>query len=269
MRKQRSGRKREEFYRKFDPFSIIEVDTILISSRHMYRMPYSLHEKSGLASVLIDPGKVMDFEKWMADPEKLSVSGFRFLDSSACSRDEAKRLIIEAFDYRAEEEGGEDYKEAAREFKKREFEIPETALPEEFFPPCIKEISKGIPDGKKRAVFILINFLSSVGWGEEEIENYLIEWNRKNNEALREVYWKGQLRYHAANNKKILPPNCENKGYYADMGVCKRDGLCRKIKNPVNYAKLRARMSAENKPKKKKKDDKGKKAENAAPSVVL
>src|SRR3989338_4038429 len=37
----------------FEPTAIIEIDTILISSRHLYRMPYSLHEKSGLVSIPI------------------------------------------------------------------------------------------------------------------------------------------------------------------------------------------------------------------------
>ena len=39
----------------------LEIDTVLISSRHLYRMPYSLHEKSGLVSIPLDPEKVMAF----------------------------------------------------------------------------------------------------------------------------------------------------------------------------------------------------------------
>ena len=34
-----------------------------ISSRHLYRMPYSLHEKSGLVSIPFNPEKVMLFRK--------------------------------------------------------------------------------------------------------------------------------------------------------------------------------------------------------------
>ena len=35
---------REKFYsnEKFDPYSIIDIDTVLISERHMFRMQYSL-----------------------------------------------------------------------------------------------------------------------------------------------------------------------------------------------------------------------------------
>ena len=42
----------------FDPFEVMKIDTVLISSRHLYRMPYSLHEKSGLASIPILPEQI-------------------------------------------------------------------------------------------------------------------------------------------------------------------------------------------------------------------
>ena len=42
---------------KLDVEKFLEIDTVLISSRHLYRMPYSLHEKSGLVSLPINPGK--------------------------------------------------------------------------------------------------------------------------------------------------------------------------------------------------------------------
>jgi DNA primase large subunit len=43
--------------------------------------------------------------------------------------------------------------------------------------------------------------------------------------------------------EKIMPPNCDNEGYYINIGVCKPDNLCKKIKNPVQYAKIKARNS--------------------------
>ena len=77
-------------------------------------------------------------------------------------------------------------------------------MPEQFFPPCVKLISNGLADGRKRSLFILINFLTSLGWGYKEIEDYLKEWNKKNTEQLRENYFVGQLRYHKAQKKNIL-----------------------------------------------------------------
>ena len=131
---------------------------------------------------------------------------------------------------------------------KKEYEIPKSALPVEHFPPCIKKILNGIEDGRKRSLFTLVNFLTCVGWDHDKIEALLKDWNKKNQEPLREVLLVGQLRYHKQQKKRILPPNCANKMYYQDIGCCMPDNLCNKIKNPVNYAKRKIKGS-EIKPK--------------------
>jgi DNA primase catalytic subunit len=210
-----------------EPF--LNIDTILISSRHLYRMPYSLHEKSGLVSVPLNPDEVLNFKKESADPKTVKVSSFRFLDNENVIRGEAGKLLMQAFDFSANNE------EEINVGTKKDFEIKD-AMPEQFFPPCIKLISQGLNDGRKRALFILINFLTSLGWDHDQIETYLKEWNKKNTEPLRENYLVGQLRYHKAQKKKILPANCNNNMYYVDIGICKPDNLCNKIKNPVSYA---------------------------------
>ena len=92
-------------------------------------------------------------------------------------------------------------------------------------------------DGKKRFMFMLVNFLNSVGWSHDQIEKEMHEWNKRNKEQLRETLIVGQLRYNKQVKKKILPPNCANGMYYKDMHICFPDGLCEKIKNPVNYSK--------------------------------
>jgi len=231
-----------EIYSHIDPTAFIEVDTLLITSRHLYRMPYSFNEKSGLVSVPINPDKVMQFRKEIAIPENVKVSKYRFLDRKNVEKDEAKRLLVQAFDYNLKEE---DVK-----LEKREFEDFEEAVPEQFFPPCIMNIFKGVRDGKKRSLFILTNFLTSVGWGYEEIEKKLDEWNKRNPEPLREVLLKGQVRYHKGKAKKILPPNCANSMYYKDFRVCVPDNLCQKIKNPVNYSRVKTRYLDKGKKKK-------------------
>jgi len=214
-----------------EPF--LNIDTILISSRHLFRMPYSLHEKSGLVSIPLNPEKVMEFEKDSANPNNLRVSRFRFLDKRSIKRNEAAKLLTQAMDFTSSRE------DEIKIEGKRDYEI-KSALPEQFFPPCIRLISEGITDGRKRALFILINFLTSIGWDYDKIEIYLREWNRKNPEPLRENYLVGQLRYHKTQKKKILPPNCNNMMYYVDIGVCRPDNLCTKIKNPVSYAQRKA-----------------------------
>jgi hypothetical protein len=250
---ERSNKKFSEIVKdgQFDPFSILEVDTVLISSRHLFRMPYCFNEKSGLVSIPIEPESILEFDKETAKPENVSVSGIKFLDRTTATPEEARALFVNAFDL-AKEKEIEENKEMG-EKKKREFSKLETAIPEQFFPPCIFNIFKGLEDGKKRSMFILVNFLSSVGWDGDMIDKKLKEWNKKNKEELREGTISSQMSYHKRRKDSIMPPNCDNKMYYTDIRICTPDGLCKKIKNPVNYAIIKAKISQENSPKTKKK----------------
>ncbi|PIN74258.1 hypothetical protein COV20_01425 [Candidatus Woesearchaeota archaeon CG10_big_fil_rev_8_21_14_0_10_45_16] len=233
---------------KVDPF--LEIDTILIASRHLYRMPYSLHEKSGLASLPFDPEKVLQFEKTMAHPDTIKVSSHKFLDREV-SGESAQRLLAQALDF--EVKITED-REPEKKYEEVEITSPIT---EEFFPPCVKNILSGVADGKKRAIFILSNFLGKIGWNKDEIAAFLKEWNKKNPEPLREVYIKGQMYSFKAGEK--LPPNCDNEGYAKGIGVCQPDHLCSRIKNPVNYTLLKwkrhLRMKEEEEGKEKKEEN--------------
>ncbi len=243
-----SGKKFSELTKKgmFDPFALVDIDTILISSRHLYRMPYSLHEKSGLVSIPINPGKVMEFDKSRAKPVNVEVSEYRFLDRKKSKANEARQLLVQAFDYEVK-----TYEKITQKIKYTD-DVDQKAIPVQFFPPCIIRILKGLEDGRKRSLFLLVNYLTSVGWGYEQIDELLHKWNKKNKEPLREVLIKGQIRYHKQQKKKILPPNCANGMYYRDILVCTPDNLCKKIKNPVNYAKIKTRFLHKKKKGKKK-----------------
>ncbi|MBI4452550.1 hypothetical protein HY637_03910 [Candidatus Woesearchaeota archaeon] len=243
--------------KKFNPESILQMDTLLISPRHLYRMPYSLHEKSGLASTPLNPEKVMLFKKEFALPKNVRISRHRFLDRDCAERDEAKQLLTEALDFSIKEENAPQ--------GEREFEAPKIALPEELFPPCIKSILSGLEDGKKRALFVLVNYFTSIGWDYDMIEKKLKEWNARNREPLREVNLLGQLKYHRQMQKKILPPNCPKRenniplinqqNYYTDLRVCNPDSFCTRIKNPAQYTSKKAWMMNRGKKPEKKKDD--------------
>ena len=248
---------------QFDPFEALAIDTILLSSRHLYRMPFSFNEKSGLVSIPIDPSKILEFDRATATAESVEGNKHSFLDTGKAKAGEARKLIIQAFDYKLPE----DKIEAATPKGIIErigggtrpgFEEPQFALQEELFPPCIKTILAGMGDGKKRAAFVLVNFLRSVGWQPDKIEERLREWNKNNKpEMLRDQDMLAPLRYHSA-KKKSMPPNCENKQYYVDVAICKPDNLCRYIKNPAQYSLRKARAIAENAPKKRggrKKED--------------
>jgi hypothetical protein len=214
----------------FNPLSIIEVDTILIAHRHLYRMPYSFHEKSQLISVPIRKEDVLSFSKKQALPEHVDFN-VSFLDRMVAKAGEANKLFIAAYDYDphiTEETNNEQ----------KDYEIPTEAIPEEYFPPCIKAMLAGLKDGRKRALFTIINFLRGAGWSLEQIEATLISWNAKNDEPLRMVTIKGRIHYEKTKKEPLPPHNC--KRYYQDFGVCKPDEGCERIKNPLQYAKIKA-----------------------------
>ncbi|MDA1196832.1 MAG: hypothetical protein O2779_02620 [Nanoarchaeota archaeon] len=253
---------------KFNPLAVIGIDTLLISSRHLCRMAYSFNEKSGMVSVPVNPDKVLEFRKEIAVAKNVRVSKFKFLDRSTCVPGEARHLLVQSFDYHQKMQREKEDKENTQVV--REYDELTEAIPEEFFPHCIKKILAGLVDGRKRAVFILINFLISVGWNYDAIEERINEWNKVNREPLREIIYKGQLRYHKSKQKKVLPPNCANLVYYKELGVKCEDNCCNRFKNPVGYAKAQVRFlqkeGKKKKPKKERKKEESKKKDKDAPT---
>ncbi|MGV8150457.1 MAG: DNA primase small subunit domain-containing protein [Candidatus Woesearchaeota archaeon] len=240
--------------REFDLSQIVAVDTILIASRHLYRMPYSLHEKTGLVSVPFDIRHILKFEKEEAETKKFKP--FKFLDRTA-RLGEAELLFQKAFDFQAisekKKQVNKEYGEGFVKEKYSDVELNAQAIPEEYFPPCIKKISAGIEDGKKRALLVLINFLSSCNWSHEQIEDYVFKWNDRNSpDKLRDTYITGQLRYHKSQKEKLLPPNCDNRGYMIDTQFCNPDDFCKRIKNPVQYSKRKVFLKNQGGSKRKK-----------------
>ena len=235
---QRVGKKLSEITSPdgLDPFKVVSMD--LFSHRHLFRLPYSLHEKSLLVSLPIDKKNLEGFEKTFALPEKVKVDE-KFLIPRVKVKD-AEGLVIEAMDWASRN------KVEIKERSPFKIKFAKTSpIPEEFFPPCIQKILTGISDGRKRGVFILINFLKNVGWETEKIEKRMIEWNEKNSPPLRSNYLRSQLGWHFRQNKNLLPPNCENKNFYSVMGI---DMECEKlhqegIKNPVNFAFRKMKQS--------------------------
>jgi DNA primase catalytic subunit len=197
-------------------------DLVLIAPRHLFRMPYSLHEKTALASAVIDKSKVMEFDLKDADPLKIEIKNF-IPDSK---KGEASQLLMQALDWSRENNSETEKKNI--EYKP--IQIADRS--EKNFPPCIKKILLGIDDGKKRSVFALINFFRSIGTEKDELEKILYSWNEKNKPPLQTGYIKLQIAW-ALKRKPLLPPNC--KEFYQGIGVCFPDELCNLIKNPVNY----------------------------------
>jgi len=213
-----------------DPF--LEIDTLLISTRHLYRMPYSFHEKSELVSVPINIDEVLKFNKEQAKPENVNTKN-TFLDRTTKYPD-AEKLLINSLDFfipQTEEE---------KTSKEKDYELPEKAIGEEYFPPCIINTFKGLEDGRKRSVFAIIKFLRGCGWDFDQIEEKLKEWNEKNHEPLRQQVITGQIKYAKQTKRIVPPPNCSNPNYYKGIRTCTPDTFCAKIKNPLQYARIKA-----------------------------
>ena len=212
----------------------LSLDSILISSRHLFRAPYSLNEKSGLVSVPVNPDSVLSFDREKARMENIKEIK-PFIDKSRIKSEEAKRLFNIAFQDVEESESGKKYKE---------FEIPKEALNIDNFPPCILLGLNGLEDGKKRFLFVLLNFLRSSGYQYEGITKIVLEWNKKNSQPLKDGYIQSQISWHKR-QKQVPPPNCPgNSGmaYYTDLNICRPDSICKSIKNPAQYTVKKSKL---------------------------
>ena len=232
-----------------DPFSLVDIDSIAISSRHMFRSPYSYHEKSNLISIPIKEKDILDFDRDTAKIDNVKVN-IKFLDLDNIDPKEASQLIIQAYDWHHKTIKKEDsVVEISKD--KRGFQEITTALNVKYFPPCILKGLNGLEDGKKRFLFVLMNFLKNTGYNYDQIKDLVLEWNKKNREPLRENYVLSQLSWHKRQKQNHLPRNCpkdkeilSNNGdnIYVDLGICMPDNFCKLIKNPVNYAIRKSRM---------------------------
>lgn len=229
-----------KYVKDFEVSKQVMPDIILVSPRHLFRMPYSLHEKTSLASVVLNPEKISEFQ--LTDADALKAKPKNFMPD--VQEGEAAELLMQALDWNKEHK-----EEKPKEFQSDFKPIKLDNLSEKNFPPCVQNILKGIQDGKKRALFILINLFRSVGMEREELEKRIHDWNKKNNPPLKQGYIKSQLSW-SYRKKQIMPQNC--KEFYQGIGVCQPDDFCKLIKNPVNYT-IRKQLRENNMGKKKTK----------------
>ena len=214
---------KNKYVMDFESAEDVIPDLILVSSRHLFRMPYSLHEKTSLASAVIDSDKISEFQPKDADPFKVKVK--KFLPDS--KEGEATELLREALDWNKENSPVPTEKKTF-DFKP----IVVKDLSEKNFPPSIQKIMKGLVDGRKRSLFILINLFRSVGVEKDEFEKKIYDWNKKNKPPLKEGYVKAQISWSYKN--KIVPPPNFNKEYYKGIGIVPTEEELR-YKNPVSY----------------------------------
>ena len=220
--------------KSMDIFKILGLDILLVSPRHLFRMPYSLHEKTGLASVVISKEKLPQFSFKDADPLNIQVNEFY----PVAEKGEATSLLLEALDFqkgldRKQEEKKVKY-ESVENSKNKKFEqIKLTEFNDSWYPPTIQKILQGMLDGKKRGLFILLNFFRSLGMSMDDLDKKINEWNKLNTPPLKKGYIDSQLIWHSK-HAPVLPPNFDNEIYKA-IGVFDMDTLSMKVKNPVSY----------------------------------
>ena len=225
---------------EIDLYELMGLDIILVSPRHLFRAPFSLHEKTALSSIVLDKDKIREFQITDAKPLKVEVKPFYH----EAEPEEAKYLLLQALDWKDQRDKQDKILDEVQIIAptklrdKKQGSFQQVTIPnpsEEIFPPCIKLLLKGTSqDGRKRALFVLINFFRSLGLSDEDLDKRINTWNEKNYMPLKKGYIQSQLIWFKRNAAR-LPPNCD-KPNYKDLLICKPDALCRQIKNPLNYA---------------------------------
>jgi len=237
-----------KYVKDFQAPKEVMPDLILVSPRHLFRAPYSLHEKTALASVVLSPEELENFQPKDADPLKVTVKNF--MPDSV--EGEAADLLREALDWHKNQNPEEKINTTT---KPRDFKpVKISNLSDEFLPPSIKKILQGINDGRKRAVFILLNLFRSIGMEKEELEKRIYEWNERNKVPLKKGYIKTQIAW-SYRNKPVPPPNYD-KDYYKGIGITPTEEELR-FKNPLNYIVRKTfQKNSQNKKSKKRKPGK-------------
>jgi DNA primase catalytic subunit len=219
--------KPNKYVKDFQASGEVMPDLILVSPRHLFRMPYSLHEKTTLASVVINPKDIRDFQPKDADPFKAEIREF----TPDSEEGEASELLREALDWYKTQNPEESGKTGKSDRVFQQIVLKE--ISEKNFPPSIIKILQGIKgDGRKRALFVILNFFRSIGIDRKDVESRLAEWNSKNELPLKEGYIKSQLI--ASYRGKPMPPPNFDKDYYRALGIVPTDEE-KRYKNPSNY----------------------------------
>jgi len=167
-----------------------------------------------------------------ADPLRIKIKNF--IPNSV--ENESAEFVMQALDWIKSAGLDKDY-ERRSEGKYENFKsIKLENLKDTQFPPTIIKILEGVKDGKKRALFALINFFRSIGLEKEELEKRIFDWNKKNETQLKKGYITAQLSW-SYRRKPIMPPNFSSD-YYQAMGAIPNSEELR-LKNPVSYATVK------------------------------
>ncbi len=219
------SQKKEEFKEEVTIKSTEDsVDVVLVSPRHLFRAPYSLHEKTAYASIPLKKEQIEDFKPSDADPLKIT----KIYSFQPDSVEGEATLLLEKALHAYEKESP---KEVERKYEGKGVDLKGLTITPNMYPPIIKKLLLGIPsDGRKRALSLLLSFFTSLEFPTDHIEEIISTWNAKNYAPLKEGYIKSQIDW-AIRNKR-LPPNYD-KPIYKEFGITGPPAPG--IKNPINY----------------------------------
>jgi len=213
-----------------------DLDLVLVAPRHLFRAPYSLHEKTGLVSTVLEKNELENFNP--AEANALKVKFKEFYPES--KEGEAILLLSSALKWKEEtgkqdefleeKKYGDKGKFKGKKFESGDFKIDTSKITESMYPNPIKKLLLGIGEGRKRGLFILVTFFRSLGYDGEQINKKIKEWNEKNEIPLKEGYVRSQIDWHLKQKKQILPPNYNNDSFYKDLGLLNGK---EKEKNPI------------------------------------
>jgi len=217
----------QDFEEQISGEKIASLDLVLVAPRHLFRSPYSLHEKTSLASAVITKDQIHSFAPKDANPLKVKVLNFY----PSPKPGEATQLLESAVEWKKTQEDQEDQHVLTKKYKNFEkINIETDSIPEDLFPKPIKKLLKGLPEGRKRGLFVLLTFLRSLNFSPEYINSHVREWNKLNDPPLKEGYVKSQIDWHLKQKKQILPPNYKNDNFYKDLKLL---DVYPKDKNPI------------------------------------
>ena len=200
------------------------VDIVLVSPRHLFRSPYSLHEKTGYASIPLTADQIQDFRPSDADPLKITKIK-NFMPNSI--PEEASYLLTQALEQAKKNKP----KEPEKKYEGKGVDLKGLTITPNMYPPIIKKLLLGIPqDGRKRALSLMLSFFTSLEFPADHIKEIIQDWNTKNYAPLKEGYLRSQIDWSLKN--KRLPPNYD-KPIYKEFGITAPP--MPGIKNPINY----------------------------------
>lgn len=213
---------------------IAPLDLVLVAPRHLFRMPYSLHEKTSLASVVLDKEELKSFSPAMANPLKVVIKSFY----REAKPGEALQLLQDSLRWKSENEPKEERKRISEEYV-ADF----TGVTEDMYPQSIKKLLKGLQEGRKRGLFVLLTFLRCLNYPDNYVSQKVHDWNKINDPPLKEGYVKSQLDWHFKQKKKILPPNYSNDSFYKDLKLIEK---LPDAKNPLVEVSRKLRRATSN-----------------------